>query len=147
MGSFEVGETALVVNVPAAEPVVGRWRERHDPSAAYGVGAHVTVLYPFLTLGRIDAGVRGELSRLFAARRAFDVTFRATGRFPGVLYLAPEPSGPLRELTESVTARWPEARPYGGRHLDVVPHLTVADGAEADVMAEIEADLVARPWR
>ncbi|MEU4328690.1 2'-5' RNA ligase family protein [Nonomuraea dietziae] len=144
MERFEVGQTALVVNVPAAEPVVGRWRGLYDSSARYGVGAHVTVLYPFLTLGRIDAGARDELARLFAARRAFDLTFRATGRFPGVLYLAPEPAGPLRELTGAVAARWPEAPPYGGRYPDAIPHLTVADGAEPDVMAEIEADLVAR---
>ncbi|MBE1559367.1 2'-5' RNA ligase family protein [Nonomuraea africana] len=144
MGHFEMGQTALVVNVPAAEPVVGRWRERYDSSAAYGVSAHVTVLYPFLRLERIDAGVRAELGRLFAARRAFDVTFRAAGRFPGVLYLAPEPEGPLRELTEAVAARWPEAPPYGGRHPDVVPHLTVADGAEPGVLAAMEADLAAR---
>ncbi|MFE3448907.1 2'-5' RNA ligase family protein [Nonomuraea sp. NPDC059194] len=143
MDHYEAGLTALVVNVPAAEPVVGRWRERYDSSAAYGVPAHVTVLYPFLRRDRVSAEVAAELGRLFAGFDPFDVTFHATGRFPGVLYLAPEPEGPLRALTEAVWRRWPEAPPYGGRYPDAVPHLTVADGAPADALAEIEADLAA----
>ncbi|MEU7894042.1 2'-5' RNA ligase family protein [Nonomuraea sp. NPDC049152] len=143
MDHYEAGLTALVVNVPAAEPVVGRWRERYDSSATYGVSAHVTVLYPFLRRDRVDAEVESELRRLFAAFGPFDVTFRTTGRFPGVLYLAPEPAGPLRALTEAVWRRWPEAPPYGGRYPDAVPHLTVADSAPADAFPEIEADLAA----
>ena len=42
------GQTALVVAVPSAEPVVARLRASYDVAAAYGVPAHVTVLYPFL---------------------------------------------------------------------------------------------------
>ncbi|MET9340854.1 2'-5' RNA ligase family protein [Nonomuraea sp. NPDC003804] len=144
MERFRIGETALVITVPAAEPVVGRWRERHDPSAAYGVPAHVTVLTPFLPRDLVDARVEAELGRLFAAFTPFEITFRATGRFPGVLYLAPEPDEPLRALTLAVWRHWPEVPPYGGRYPDVVPHLTVADGAPPDACAEIEADLVAR---
>ncbi|MGW5687161.1 2'-5' RNA ligase family protein [Nonomuraea sp. NPDC003754] len=144
MERFRIGETALVVTVPAAEPVVGRWRERHDPSAAYGVPAHVTVLTPFLPRDLVDARVEAELGRLFAAFAPFEITFHATGRFPGVLYLAPEPDEPLRALTLAVWRRWPEVPPYGGRYPDVVPHLTVADGPPPDACAEIEADLVAR---
>jgi hypothetical protein len=34
--------------VPAAEPVVSTWRERFDGSAAQGMPAHITALYPFL---------------------------------------------------------------------------------------------------
>lgn len=33
---------------PFGEPLVGGFRERYDSSAAYGMPAHVTVLYPFL---------------------------------------------------------------------------------------------------
>jgi hypothetical protein len=39
--------SGLVVLVPEAEPVVGHLRDRLDPNAASGVGAHVTVLFPF----------------------------------------------------------------------------------------------------
>ena len=41
-------ESALVVLVPEAEAIVGRWRQRYDPSAAVGMPAHNTLNYPFL---------------------------------------------------------------------------------------------------
>ena len=77
-----VGQTALVVKVPEAEPVVGRWRDRFDPSAARGVPAHVTVLYPFLDSGRIDDRLLGELRELFAAHASFEVRFSRVDAFP-----------------------------------------------------------------
>ena len=41
------GESAIIV--PVQVPVaVGRLRDRMDPSAAQGVPAHVTLLYPFM---------------------------------------------------------------------------------------------------
>jgi hypothetical protein len=140
MRPFEVGETALMVGVPEAEPVVARWRERFDSSAAFGVPAHVTVLYPFL---RRDVVEEGALAELFAARSPFEVGFERCARFPGVLYLAPEPAGPLRALTDAVVARWPEAVPYGGKY-EPVPHLTVTDGADLAMMDAIEAELTGR---
>jgi len=41
-------ESALVILVPEAEAVVGRLRQRSDPSAAVGMPAHITINYPFL---------------------------------------------------------------------------------------------------
>ncbi|WP_432925412.1 2'-5' RNA ligase family protein [Microbispora sp. CA-135349] len=143
MSPFEIGETALVVEVPSAEPLVRGLRERYDSSAAYGMPAHATVLYPFLPRERLDDGVLAALRELFAARRPFEVAFRGVGRFPGVVYLAPEPDGPLRELTETVAGRWPEAPPYGGRFDAVVPHLTVAEGLAGEDLARIAAGLAA----
>ena len=40
-------ESALVVLVPEAEGVVKPFRDLHDPSAAAGMPAHITLLYPF----------------------------------------------------------------------------------------------------
>ncbi|MFC0550203.1 2'-5' RNA ligase family protein [Planotetraspora thailandica] len=143
MADFVAGETALIAAVPEAEPVVGEWRSRFDPSVAYGVPAHVTILYPFLRADRIDAGMLADLRALFAAHAPFDVRFSGCGRFPEVLYLAPDPGRPFADLTEAVAARWPEAPPYGGRFDEVVPHLTVADGVPVDVQDTIEAGLAA----
>ena len=42
-----VAETAIVVLVPEAEPLVGEHRRRHTAEGARGMGAHVTLLYPF----------------------------------------------------------------------------------------------------
>ncbi|WP_445529842.1 2'-5' RNA ligase family protein [Streptomyces cyslabdanicus] len=141
---FQAGQTGLIVRVPDAEPVVRAWREWFDPSAQAGVPAHVTVLFPFLDESRIDARVCSALADMLDSHRAFDLRFESCGRFPGVLYLAPEPGTQLRRLTEAIADRWPEAPPYGGQFAEIVPHLTVADGQDDAVLDEIEADLLGR---
>ncbi|MEV0089987.1 2'-5' RNA ligase family protein [Streptomyces sp. NPDC050738] len=114
-----VGDTALTIKVPEADALVRA-----------GFPAHVTVLYPFLHESLIGEGVRRELGGIFGARDAFEVEFREFRRWPGVLYLAPEPGGAVRALTDDVVARWPEAVPYRGVFGDdgLAPHLTVANG-------------------
>ncbi|WP_433421089.1 2'-5' RNA ligase family protein [Microtetraspora malaysiensis] len=138
---FAAGETSLIVKLPEAEPIVSPWRERFDPSAAYGVPAHVTVLYPFLEHARIDARVVAELRGLFAGHTSFEARFDRCGRFPGILYLVPEPEARFVALTEAVAARWPEAPPYRGQFDEVIPHLTVADGEDLDA---VEREVAAR---
>ena len=137
------GQTALVLPVPDADPVVGRWRERFDPSAACGMPAHITILFPFLSIERIGSAVLAELRLLFTEAQAVRVRFAALGSFPSVLYLKPEPAAPLLALTESVVGRWPEAPPYEGAFPEVVPHLTVATGLadHAEIRVEVENDL------
>jgi hypothetical protein len=128
----------LIVSVPEAEAVVGAWRRRFDPSAAQGVPAHMTVLYPFPQVGDPEA-----LAALFAGFEPFEVVFRGCGRFAETLYLAPEPDARMRELTGAVVARWPSALPYGGAFDDVIPHLTVADGVPGAVLDEISEEVLA----
>ncbi|WP_370409738.1 2'-5' RNA ligase family protein [Streptomyces fradiae] len=141
---FQAGQTALIVRIPEAEPAVRRWRERFDPSARAGVPAHVTVLFPFLDESRLDALVHSALAEVLGGHPAFDLRFERCGRLPGVLLLVPEPDTPLRQLTEAIADRWPEAPPYGGRFTEIVPHLTVAQGQQEAVTEEIEADLAGR---
>ncbi|HEV8561156.1 MAG TPA: hypothetical protein VGR06_32930 [Actinophytocola sp.] len=64
-------ESALIVAVPEAEPVVGRHRRDLDHSAQWGVPAHVTVLYPFASPARID-GDTIEAVRAVISAEAFD---------------------------------------------------------------------------
>lgn len=123
-------ESALVVPVPLAEPVVGSWRDRLDPSAARGVPAHVTVLYPFVPPDAIDDDVEARVAAVVGRFAAFPVRFAAIGRFPGVVYLEPDPAEPFVALTAAITSEWPSHPPYGGRFDTVVPHLTVAHGKE-----------------
>ncbi|HYS33327.1 MAG TPA: hypothetical protein VEM58_13815 [Streptosporangiaceae bacterium] len=55
-------ESAVVVRIPEAEGVVGRFRADLDLAAPLGVPAHVTVISPFVapaarrTAGRIRTG-------------------------------------------------------------------------------------------
>ncbi len=106
--------------------------------------AHVTAVYPFLTESKLTESVTARLAELCAELPALDVTFASLGRFPGVLYLAPQPAEGLRAVTASIAAEWPETPPYGGRFDHVVPHLTIAQGVCDDVMNDVERDVSGR---
>ncbi|MBS1910639.1 MAG: 2'-5' RNA ligase family protein [Bacteroidetes bacterium] len=134
-------ESALVVLVREAEGLVGSFRDHHDPAAAAGVPAHITILYPFKEPSELAPEVLGDLAGLFARVPGFDVTLRECRHFPGVLYLAPEPAEPVCHLTEIVVQQYPENPPYGGQFAEIIPHLTVAHVEDEQQMAEITAQL------
>ncbi|RSM71822.1 hypothetical protein DMB66_07215 [Actinoplanes sp. ATCC 53533] len=151
-GHYRAGQTALLAAVEEVEPLVGHWRRRFDASAPAGIPAHVTVLYTFLDIDRISTAVIDDLTTLIGARspftvrfdecrRPFTVRFDECRRFPTVLYLAPTPDQPFRELTASIARRWPEAPPYAGQFTEVIPHLTVAHDQEPEVFDELQAAL------
>jgi hypothetical protein len=133
-------QSALIVEVPEAEPLVRDWRAEHDWSAQRGVPAHITVLYPFVPAEKIDERVHGELRALFATHSAFSFSLPRVARFPEVAWLAPEPEEPFKSLIGAVASRYPDYPPYEGMHEDVIPHLTVAEGA-ADLQDEVDAAL------
>ncbi|WP_181923936.1 2'-5' RNA ligase family protein [Streptomyces inhibens] len=139
---FQAGQTGLIVKIPEAEPAVRAWREQLDPSARAGVPAHVTVLFPFLEESRIDSAVCAAVGEVLEGHRAFEVRFESCGRFPGVLYLVPEPDTQFRQLTQAIADRWPQTPPFGGQFTDVIPHLTVAQGQQATALKKVEADLL-----
>ncbi|MFE7358150.1 2'-5' RNA ligase family protein [Streptomyces sp. NPDC057543] len=143
-GEFQARQSGLIVRVPEAEPAVRAWRDRLDPSARAGVPAHVTVLFPFLDESRIDDGACAAIGEVIGRHRPFETRFEHCGRFPGILYLVPEPDLPFRRLTEAIADRWPEAPPFGGQFDEVVPHLTIAQGQDDAVLEEAEADLHCR---
>lgn len=138
LGDAGVPESSIMVLVPAAEPVVGPWRDRYDPRAPIGVPAHVTLLYPFLPPDRIDDAVVAELQVLLRTFEPFAFGLVAAGRFPGVLYLAPDPAEPFVAMSDAIAARWPEAPPYGGKFSSNVPHLTVAHLDDSERLDELE---------
>jgi 2'-5' RNA ligase len=122
-------ESAVLVPVPEAERSVSGHRDRLDRAAAWGVPAHVTVLYPFVAPSAITATVIADLAHAVGSVSAFDCEFATTAWFgEEVVWLAPQPDGPFRALTRAVSAAFPGYLPYGGAYDDVVPHLTVGDG-------------------
>ena len=132
------GESGLVLMVPGAEPIVRELRYRFDPAAAAGVGAHITVLYPFVPLDSLDGGVEQAVALVAAGHGAFDLELTAVRAWPDVVYLSIKPEAPVRALTGAMAARWPDHPPYGGAFDDIVPHLTIGHGGE-DLLAEAEA--------
>lgn len=134
-------EAALVVTVPEAEPLVGSFRLEHDPVAARGMPAHITINYPFVPGIKANADTLTRLSRMFAAMQPFSFTLDHIGRFPNVLYLAPVPSAPFVQMVERTAQEFPESPPYGGRHKGSTPHLTVAQSKSGDLLPSIETEL------
>ncbi len=114
--------TALIVPVSAADPLLD------DSAREAGMPPHITVLFPFLRSRAIGHEAETALESVLEARAPFDFAFTAIGRFPNVVYLAPEPAQPFIELVEAVVGLWPDHQPYGGVFAEVVPHLTVAYG-------------------
>lgn len=150
--------TALVLRIPEVEHVVSRWRTLHDPSAAEGMPAHVTLVYPFRAREEIDEEAEASLTYLFAQSAPFDLHFHETRRFPvtSVLWLAPQNPAPIVSLVRALGLAFPEHLPYAGAHPDTVPHLTVAnlktrnvtvadlDRIEREFMGEAKAHLPLR---
>jgi len=133
-------ESALVVLIPEAEDLVENFRNQYDPSAALGMPAHVTILYPFKPPSEITADVILSLEELFAKFPAFNVSFTESRRFPNVLYLSRTEAERFESLTVIVTKRFPETLPYGGRFADIIPHLTVAEIGDERQLDKVAAD-------
>ena len=63
-------ESALVIVVPEAEPLVSDWRAQYDWSAQRGVPAHITLLYPFAPTEKVDGELLSQLRKLLIAEAA-----------------------------------------------------------------------------
>lgn len=114
--------TALIVPVRSADDL------RHRSACEVGMPAHITILYPFLRTRTVNRGIERRLASAISEVSEFDFVLREVRRFPGVVYLAPEPTEPFIALTEAMLREWPNHKPYGGAFEEIVPHLTVAYG-------------------
>lgn len=141
-------ESALLVEIPAAEPAVGLHRAMLDHGAELGVPAHVTLLYPFAAQRDLSAQVVGLVEAVCADAGCFDVTFSRTEWFDDhVLWAAPDEPAPIRALTAALAAAFPAYPPYAGAYADVVPHLTIGDRPDpCDIGALREAERRVRPY-
>ena len=134
-------QSALVVLVPEAEVLVARFRAAHDPVAAAGVPAHITILFPFQPPAQAEDAAIDRLKTCFSSHAPFAFKLASIERFPGMLYLAPAPDDPFRALTLRVWEAFPQYPPYEGRHPDIIPHLTVAAGLDDWTLAHVAEDL------
>ena len=118
-------ESALVIFIPTADPLVEPFRKKYDLSTDAGIPAHVTVLYPFVPPDLLTDEILATLRELFLEVPTFNASFAKTMQFPDGLYLEPIPVEPFRRLTKLVFKRFPETPPYGGEFDEIIPHLTV----------------------
>src|ERR1700738_4017517 len=92
-------ESALVVLVPEAEAVAKPFRDQYDPSAAAGMPAHITLLYPFKAPREVANITLGKLRDCFARFEPIQFSLSTIRRFPiEVLYLVPDPVYTLRTI-------------------------------------------------
>src|SRR4051794_965555 len=115
-------EHALAISFPGLLDLVG---------VPNDLPPHVTVLVP--APGDVEA-----ITQVPAPFDQFDVTSASLDRFPGTLWLAPDPAEPFLAMTEAMVARFPDWQPYGGVFKSVIPHLTVAQEQLDDVADLLE---------
>jgi 2'-5' RNA ligase superfamily len=129
-----VSRLALVVPFEGLAPVVDDLRERTcESKPSHGMPPHVTLLVP------APRDVEG-IAEVFFAFAAFEVVLPRLERFPGTLWLAPEPALPFASMIEALWQRFPDYPPYGGAFKEAVPHLTVAQSEFDEAIATLE------PW-
>jgi hypothetical protein len=138
-------QSALIIEIPEAEPAVRRHRDRLDASASLGVPAHITVLYPFAPPQMIDNAMRAVLASLFASVGGFAFRLDHTDWFGNdAVWLGPRDPGPFRTLTEMVCQAFPAYPPYEGQFDEIVPHLTVGDRHPLSDLRAAESAVQAR---
>jgi hypothetical protein len=137
----EPGTTALVILLPAAEPVLAAARRVAPGLVRPGLPAHVTALYPFLPAAALTDDVTDAVRAVVAAASPVDVPLTELVVAPG---FAAIPAPALQPIADAICARWPEVRPYGGRFgPNPGAHLTVAMGGTDAELEEVAAE--ARP--
>lgn len=135
--------TMIAALVPDADPLVGPFRERLDPTARRGLGAHLTLVYPFLEPAEVTDAAVDALRGAVASVAPFSCTFGELRWFSRrVLWLAPDPVAPFREIAERVRRAVPEVPP---EDRELVPHLTVGLRRAAPAAALREAAAAIAP--
>ena len=137
-------QSAVLIPVPQADSVVGRYRYEYDPVAAAGVPAHVTLVVPWLPPAEITDAELAELETELSDVRAFDFALTRVDWFGRrVLWVAPEPADPFLKLTHRIADHF-NTPPWDDEFDEVVPHLTVAHASDGVELVPIAADVATR---
>jgi 2'-5' RNA ligase len=143
MRPMSTRESAIGISLPELTGMVDQWRLSTIPVAAQGVPPHITLLYPWRTAPLQPADLTAAAAAV-AGIAPFTVTFRRVGRFPGALFLFPEPENVLRSLIQRLVKVFPETPPYGGQFgADPTPHLTIAQAATEEELSKLQAEITA----
>lgn len=132
--------------VPEAEPLVGAFRDELDPTARRGLGAHLTLVYPFVVPAEVTATTLATLRAAVAPVPAFSCTFGELRWFGSrVLWLAPDGEHAVdafREIAERVHVAFPD---LAREDRELVPHLTVGLRRAASTAALRRAEAALAP--
>ena len=137
-------QSALLIPVPEADEVVGRWRYEYDPVAAAGVPAHITLIVPWLPPAAIGEADLAVLEEELSGVTAFDFDLVRVEWFGRrVLWVAPQPADPFLKLTERLADRF-GTPPWEDEFDEVIPHLTVAHATDGVELAPVATEIASR---
>jgi 2'-5' RNA ligase len=119
-----------------------RIRRAFVPSAAVGVPAHVTLLFPFMPPEDLREADRRRIASILGGHGPIEFRLGRIRDWETVRYLDVEPGAPFIRLVETLVAAYPAWSPYGGA-FPYVPHVTVAErnGVAEPVIADPRAPL------
>lgn len=115
-------------------PALEHLRQTFVATAAHGVPAHVTLLYPFVLYpfvgpSELDPSIRRRIALVAARHAPFDYKMTGPERWPDSIYVAVEPIEPFVRLQADLAATFPDYPIYGeGSDVEYTPHITVAEG-------------------
>jgi 2'-5' RNA ligase len=132
--------TAVIVRTPLPAGLE-RLRRRAVPDAAWGVPAHVTLLYPFVDADGLDEAVHRMLADVAVNHPPIDFRLAAVATWPDTVYVVVEPPEPIVRLQADLQAAFPGHPLYGRRDpgFRFIPHVTIAeagDGRRPEVRRE-----------
>ncbi len=137
--------SAVIVRA-SLPPALERLRRRRVGNAADGVPAHMTLLHPFAEPDALDGRVRRRLAEVAGRHQPFGYRQVGMGEWPDALYVAIEPTSPLRRLQRDLQAAFPDWPIYGGSisGFEFEPHITIADRA-GKLEPQVREDAAWRP--
>ncbi|MGL5829490.1 MAG: 2'-5' RNA ligase family protein [Angustibacter sp.] len=140
-------ESGLLLALPQLAAFTGRWRATslapgHPPvPVERRFPPHLTLLIPWRDPQ--DRAARQAVVELAARHPPRQLLFRRAETFDNgrVVWLVPEPASAIADLIEDTLATFPDCRPYGGQHGEVIPHVTVSANADAEVFDQVCTEL------
>ena len=130
----EEREIAVVIAVDVAD-LDSIYREEFPAFHALGIPLHVTLLYPFVGPGELDAALP-RLAEVVEEHSRFEFTLTELKTFPRTVWVAPDPAAPFIALTKAIEAAFPETPHAGAAFAEVIPHVTLVDGLEESRLEE-----------
>ncbi len=134
-------ESAIVVELPELDVVLDEYRRELDPCRRWGMPAHLTVLYPFVPPTDLDQSILSTLRTVATKVRPFEGEFDDFGWFADpVVWLGTSQRSLFGSLIREMMNAFPECPPYGGAFDEIIPHVTIGESNEADLLrAAIDA--------
>ena len=138
---MSVHRSALVLLAPRVHASLYDLRARHLRNLGRKMPSHVTVLFPFRN--PVDEAAAATIERICSTTTPFTATFAEVRRFgSSVVWLRPEPTAAFHRVTTTVLDAFPDCAPYGGKHRNNTPHLSVGSRLPRSVADALAAEVV-----